>query len=227
MLKIKLLKRVGFCPRLLFGLLIVVIALVSLLSPPMLCAQQDEKQQARLLWAVGNQMGSVHWASFYNNTDGTLKSLRNIVQLLQSTPCMDAAPWQNLLTRLQAGASPRSLFADIIALETPPLDPGSVGVSRYTCQCISRTAASQPQWRYAGIGDCYANDVDSTGGNAPDPTKCNAPFLGKTAICWDGAQQKHYGTNRVWCTYKNIGARSCVPGNAPSPGYVYECVSKD
>lgn len=100
-------------------------------------AQSDPTQEARLLWAAGNQVGATHWASYVGDREGTLKGLRNIVELYKSTACLDPKPWQALLDELQAGASPRALFPRIVALEDAFM--AASGISGYSCLCQSRS----------------------------------------------------------------------------------------
>ena len=110
--------------------------------------------------------------------------------------------------------------------------PGATATLCYTLVRGGRAFTSQPstptgsyKWVYLGIGDCTGNDVGATqNSSAPDNAKCNASFVGKTAVCWDGSSQKHYGSKNVWCTYKNINADVCTGGG--SPGHKYVCVAK-
>ncbi len=123
----------------------LVIVMIQLTMPSVASAQQDTAQQARLLWAIGNQMGAVHWAAYYNDAENTRIGLENIVQLLRSNACIDASSWEALLTRLKNGATPKSLFADINALEAPTYDPGSFGITRFACTCTQGIATPHVQ----------------------------------------------------------------------------------
>jgi hypothetical protein len=81
----------------------------------------------------------------------------------------------------------------------------------YTC------VASGPQpvssgWQSVGVGDCPGRDVAGTAGPNPDPSRCNASFLGNTAVCWANG-----------CTYKTVATPLCTGGM--SPGQMYTCAT--
>ncbi|MBN2573317.1 MAG: hypothetical protein JXP73_02015 [Deltaproteobacteria bacterium] len=67
-------------------------------------------------------------------------------------------------------------------------------------------------WQPVGIGDCPGRDVAGSRSPAPDPAKCDANFVGFTAVCWT-----------TGCTYKNVATAACTGG--PNPGQMYTCVA--
>ncbi|HPA16073.1 MAG TPA: hypothetical protein PKV75_12500 [Desulfobacterales bacterium] len=81
-------------------------------------------------------------------------------------------------------------------------------------------------WVQVGNGDCTGRDVKplSVGSSMPKPDLCNASFLNKTAVCWDGTAMKHWGSDKPQCTYKDVAPDRCTGGG--SPGYMYRCVQR-
>jgi len=81
-------------------------------------------------------------------------------------------------------------------------------------------------WTQVKSGDCSGRDVQplSVGSAAPKAELCNASFVGKTAVCWNGTTMKHWGSDTPQCTYKNIDPANCTGGG--SPGFMYECVAR-
>ena len=79
-------------------------------------------------------------------------------------------------------------------------------------------------WMQVGSGDCTGRDVRplSMGSAKPKPELCNAQFVNKTSVCWDGSSLKHWGSGQPQCTYKDIAPEACTGGG--SPGYMYKCV---
>ncbi|MBI5543122.1 MAG: hypothetical protein HY901_04490 [Deltaproteobacteria bacterium] len=83
-------------------------------------------------------------------------------------------------------------------------------------------AAKSPHvWRYVGPGDCGAKDSASSKGALPAASRCDASTSGKTAVCWDGLQQRNPTISGAGCSYKPVAAASCRGGAIP--GFVYEC----
>ena len=75
------------------------------------------------------------------------------------------------------------------------------------------TPAAAPavgSWQPVGVGDCPGRDVAGTAGPNPEPGKCNANFVGQTAVCWT-----------TGCTYKTVATGSCTGG--ANPGQMYTC----
>jgi len=89
------------------------------------------------------------------------------------------------------------------------------------------TSSRAMGWRYVGKGDCTGMDVGglTMGSTAPETKRCTAASKGMTAVCWDGQNLKHYGSNQPQCTYKNISPNRCSGGG--SPGHMYECVEME
>jgi len=81
-------------------------------------------------------------------------------------------------------------------------------------------------WLQVGKGDCTGRDVQplSVGSPMPRPDLCNASFLNKTAVCWDGSSMKHWGSDKPQCTYKDVVPEGCTGGG--TPGYIYRCVQR-
>lgn len=88
----------------------------------------------------------------------------------------------------------------------------------------SGSISGQYQWQSAGIGDCPGRDVYplSIGSAIPSSELCNADFIGKIAVCWDGSSMKHYGSTNPQCTFRDVSAKHCSGGK--SPGYIFECI---
>lgn len=83
--------------------------------------------------------------------------------------------------------------------------------------CVASVAAATPPpaapvWQPVGLGDCPGRDVGATPSPAPDASKCNAGFLGQTAVCWT-----------TGCTYKSVATPACTGG--ASPGQMYTCAA--
>ncbi|HEY3450023.1 MAG TPA: hypothetical protein VGK67_26965 [Myxococcales bacterium] len=102
-------------------------------------------------------------------------------------------------------------------------------------ECVASTVSAQPPpsnrppaaagytWRYTRVDDCSGNDTGSTAGAQPALERCDAGTAGLSAVCWDGAQQKHWGSDKPVCAYKRLTPAGCTGGG--SPGFLYECVS--
>jgi hypothetical protein len=85
----------------------------------------------------------------------------------------------------------------------------------YTCAVSApQSVPSGPVWQSTGVGDCPGRDVANTVGSRPDPSKCNANFVGNTAVCWSNA-----------CTYKSVLTGQCVGG--AHPGQMYTCATPE
>jgi len=97
------------------------------------------------------------------------------------------------------------------------------GSPGYMYECTETVAY---RWIQAGMGDCSGRDVKplSFGLATPTAELCNAAFLNKTAVCWDGSSKKHWGSDKPQCTYKDVDANQCAGGG--SPGYLYRCVQQ-
>jgi hypothetical protein len=79
------------------------------------------------------------------------------------------------------------------------------------------------RWLPAGNGvDCAGRDIISTNGEIPVLETCNAGFVGRIAVCWDGEKYRNGGA-RKWCTYKDATPDTCSGGS--SPGVAYQCAS--
>ena len=70
--------------------------------------------------------------------------------------------------------------------------------------------ASAGTWQAVGTGDCAGRDVAFTRGAAPEAGKCDAKFVGYTAVCWAHG-----------CTYKSLATSACTGG--ANPGQMYTC----
>jgi len=118
----------------------------------------------------------------------------------------------------QQSTSPQGSAAQGSAVQTPFKAEPPV-----TAPASSRAMG----WRYVGKGDCSGMDVGgpTKGSPAPDTGRCTASSKGMTAVCWDGQNLKHYGSNQPQCTYKNISPNRCSGGG--SPGHMYECVEME
>ncbi|MBP8980229.1 MAG: hypothetical protein KBG09_03185 [Syntrophobacterales bacterium] len=88
------------------------------------------------------------------------------------------------------------------------------------------SASGNMGWRYVGKGDCTGRDVQplSLGSPVPRADLCNASFLDKTAVCWDGSTMKHWGSDKPQCTYKDVAPEGCTGGG--TPGYIYRCAQR-
>jgi hypothetical protein len=77
-------------------------------------------------------------------------------------------------------------------------------------------------WDPAAVGDCAGRDVGASF-DSPSPVlaKCDASFVNRIAVCWDGTNLKN--GPKAWCTYKSVTPEQCAGGAAP--GRVYRCVS--
>gem|GEM_PF-3469292 len=70
--------------------------------------------------------------------------------------------------------------------------------------------AGAATWQSAGTGDCLGHDVGFSRGNGPEAGRCDAKFVGLTAVCWAHG-----------CTYKSVKTASCTGGI--NPGQMYTC----
>ena len=77
-------------------------------------------------------------------------------------------------------------------------------------------------WQFLRIGDCTGADLGQSYGVDPDPSRCNAGALGRSAVNWDGITWFNGGGVHPWWTYKVTQAASCSGGGAP--GRLFECV---
>ncbi len=97
---------------------------------------------------------------------------------------------------------------------TPSCKGGVNPGQMYTCSASppAPPAAAGPSWQSVGLGDCPGRDVGTTNGPAPDGAKCNAGFIGQTAVCWT-----------TGCTYKTVSTSACTGG--ATPGQMYTCAA--
>jgi hypothetical protein len=78
--------------------------------------------------------------------------------------------------------------------------------------CTVASVGRAASWQPAGVGDCPARDVAGSRGPVPEAGKCDANFVGYTAVCWAAG-----------CTYKKVATGLCTGG--ANPGQMYTCAA--
>ena len=106
----------------------------------MLWAQSNDPE---LAWLVGNQIGALHYTTFYDDRPNTEKSLQNIIELMRQRSCLDPAPYIALLDRVLAGATPRSLWNETMVIGARD-GPVMQMVGRCLCQSRGGTGPDLP-----------------------------------------------------------------------------------
>jgi hypothetical protein len=83
--------------------------------------------------------------------------------------------------------------------------------------------SSTHTWQYVKVEDCSSFDVKPlTTSATPLPANCNSAFVGKIAVCWDGATYNNSNHNgKAICTYKSKTPSTCTGGK--NPGKMYVC----